>query len=240
MPQEHIVKVYDQELESLDRLIAEMGGQVEQLLSRSVQSLVGYNIELAEQVIADDEKIDALEMDIDAQAIRLLALRQPMAADLRLIIASLRMANDLERMGDHAKNISKRVKTLTRVPLLSAMGKSIERLSRLVEEMISQVLDAYMSRDIERALSVIKQDADVDLLYTSLFRELLTYMMEDAGNITACTHFLFIAKNIERIGDHATNIAEQVYYIVEGKPFEEAHVNYDRSASVISGAKKDM
>ncbi len=239
MSQSHIVKVYDDELKNLDRLIAEMGGQVEHILSDSVQSLVQYDSTLAKAVVADDKKIDALEIDIDAQATRLLALRQPMAADLRTIIASLRISNDLERMGDHAKNISKRVDTLTQVPLLSPMGKSIERMSKLVETMINQVLNAYIERDVPQALSVIQQDEDVDLLYTSLFREILTYMMEDPRNITACTHFLFIAKNIERIGDHATNIAEQVYYVVEAKQYDDGHINLDQSTSVVVPPKQE-
>ncbi|MBL4838616.1 MAG: phosphate signaling complex protein PhoU [Kordiimonadaceae bacterium] len=233
MPQEHIVKIYDDELANLDRLIAEMGGEVENLLSDAVQSLVQYDAILSAEVIVRDKRIDALEMEIVAQATRLLALRQPMAADLRTIVASLRLVNDLERMGDYAKNISKRVKTLVKTPLLSAQHASVKRMCKLVGEMIRQVLDAYLQRDIKQAVSVIEQDEGVDLLYTSMFRETLTYMMEDPRNISACTHFLFIAKNIERIGDHATNIAEQVYYIVEGKQFEEGHINHDLSADVI-------
>jgi len=234
MPQEHIVKSYDTELKHLDRLIAEMGGQVETLLSSAVKSLIEYDEKRAEKVITDDKKVDALEIAIDAQATRLLALRQPMAADLRMIIASLKISNDLERMGDYAKNISKRVKTLTKVPLLSSTGRSIERMSKMVAEMIRLVLDAYFERNVAMALSVIKQDEDVDLLHTSMFREILTYMMEDPRNITACTHFLFIAKNIERVGDHATNIAEQVYYIVEGRQYDDGHLNLDHSSSVIA------
>ena len=236
MSQEHIVKIYDEELADLDRLIAEMGDEVESLLSDAVQSLVQYDVVLASEVIARDKRIDALEMEIVAQATRLLALRQPMAADLRTIVACLRLVNDLERMGDYAKNISKRVKTLVKTPVLSAQHASVKRMSKLVEEMIRQVLDAYLQRDAKQAISVIDQDEGVDLLYTSMFRETLTYMMEDPRNISACTHCLFIAKNIERIGDHATNIAEQVYYIVEGKQFEEGHINHDHSTSVLTEA----
>lgn len=229
---QHIVSAYDKELAILNRTVAEMGGRVEHLLEDAVASFVRADTEIAEQVIKADKDIDALDIDINKQATQLLALRQPMAADLRAIIASLKISNDLERMGDYVKNISRRTITLSNVSRLPTVTRSIELMAEMVEEMIREVLDAYLKRDAEHAREVILKDENVDQLHTALFREILAFMMEDSENITMCTHFLFIAKNIERIGDHATNIAEQVYYIAEGTPYEEGHVSADIAASV--------
>lgn len=234
MPQQHIVKAYDEELATLDQLIAEMAGQVKTLLTESVTSLVKNDDKLAKSVIKADKDIDALQVAIDQQATMLLALRQPMAADLRTIIASLRVSNDLERMGDYAKNISKRTITLSKVPMMKATARSVQRMSNLAGDMISAVLEAWLQRDVELALKVIHSDEEVDLLHTSLFREILTYMMEDPRNITACTHLMFISKNIERVGDHATNIAEQLYFVVEGKSFDEGHTSLDETSTLIA------
>ncbi|GHF11502.1 phosphate transport system regulatory protein PhoU [Kordiimonas sediminis] len=234
MPQEHIVKAYDDQLADLDRTIAEMGGLVEKLLSDATNSVVNYDVELAKQTIASDKRIDACEQEIVEGATKLLALRQPMAADLRKVIATIRLSNDLERMGDYAKNISKRVITISQSPILSSISRSVERMSKMVEDMIREVLDAYIQGDVAKAHQVIYSDEDVDRLHTSLFREILTYMMEDPRNITACTHFLFIAKNIERIGDHATNIAEQIHFIVEGDTFDNHHESKDKSATIVA------
>lgn len=234
MPQQHIVKAYDEELATLDQLIADMAGQVKTLLTESVTSLVKNDDKLAKSVIKADKDIDALQVAIDQQATMLLALRQPMAADLRTIIASLRVSNDLERMGDYAKNISKRTITLSKVPMMKATARSVQRMSTLAGDMISAVLEAWLQRDVELALKVIHSDEEVDLLHTSLFREILTYMMEDPRNITACTHLMFISKNIERVGDHATNIAEQLYFVVEGKSFDEGHTSLDETSTLIA------
>lgn len=234
MPQQHIVKAYDEELARLDQLIAEMAGQVKTLLTESVTSLVNNDDKLAKSVIKADKGIDALQVAIDKQATMLLALRQPMAADLRTIIASLRVSNDLERMGDYAKNISKRTITLSKVLMMKATARSVQRMSALTGDMISAVLEAWLQRDVELALKVIHSDEEVDLLHTSLFREILTYMIEDPRNITACTHLMFISKNIERVGDHATNIAEQLYFVVEGKSFDEGHTSLDETSTLIA------
>jgi phosphate transport system protein len=229
---QHIVSAYDDELSALDRMVAEMGGQVEQLLADSVSGLVRNDLDFAKGVVAADKNIDQLELDINQQATQLLALRQPMAADLRAVVASLKISNDLERMGDYAKNIAKRTITLANASFIPSMSRSIESISRMVEEMIGTVLDAYRKRDADMARDVIAKDEGVDQLYTSLFREILTYMMEDPRNITVCTHYLFIIKNIERIGDHATNIAEQIYYVAEGAPYEEGHPYADETSSI--------
>ncbi|UTW55392.1 phosphate signaling complex protein PhoU [Kordiimonas sp. SCSIO 12610] len=229
---QHIVTAYDDELEALDRMVAEMGGRVEQLLSDAVSGLIRSDAETAQNVVAEDKNIDQLELDINQQATQLLALRQPMAADLRAVVASLKIANDLERMGDYSKNIAKRTITLSNTSFMPSMSRSIENISRMVGDMISNVLDAYRKRNSELAKDVIAQDESVDQLYTSLFREILTYMMEDPRNITICTHYLFIVKNIERIGDHATNIAEQIYYVAEGAPYEEGHPYADETSNI--------
>jgi len=234
MPQEHIVKSYDEDLNILNQHIFQMGKSVENLLVDAVTSLTTNNVDLANEVILRDKKIDKMQHEIDQQATKMLALRQPMAADLRAIIAAIRISNDLERMGDYAKNISKRAKTLSQSPFLRAPSRSIGRLSQLVEEMISETMEVYLVRDAERAKAVILRDEDVDELHTAQFREILTYMMEDTRNISALTHYLFITKNIERIGDHATNIAEQIYYVATGKQLEDIHNNFDGSSALLS------
>lgn len=234
MPQEHIVKSYDEDLNILNQHIFQMGKSVENLLVDAVTSLTTNNVDLANEVILRDKKIDKMQHEIDQQATKMLALRQPMAADLRAIIAAIRISNDLERMGDYAKNISKRAKTLSQSPFLRAPSRSIGRLSQLVEEMISETMEVYLVRDAERAKAVILRDEDVDELHTAQFREILTYMMEDTRNISALTHYLFITKNIERIGDHATNIAEQIYYVATGKQLEDIHSNFDGSSALLS------
>ena len=167
--------------------------------------------------VAQDARIDALEAEVDSYAMRVLALRQPKAEDLRAVIAALKTASDLERIGDYTRNVARRTATLTQAPPLGGAVHAIAQMGGLVQRMIKNVLDAYVARDMERADEVRLRDEQVDLIHTSIFRELLTYMMEDARHITACTHLLFIAKNIERIGDHATNIAENVHFIVSGK-----------------------
>ncbi len=215
MTAEHIVKKFDEELNDLENIIAEMGGLAELQLADAIDAIVKRDPERAEKVIAWDARIDALERKVDQQAIRLLALRQPMAEDLRAIITALKTASIIERIGDYAKNIARRTMALSKAPSVNAV-KTIVRMGSLVQAMIKNVLDAYVDRDAKKAEMVLRSDEDVDLLYTSLFRELLTYMMEDPRNITASTHLLFIAKIIERIGDHSTNIANNVIFMIHG------------------------
>ena len=220
MTSEHIVKSYDDELNRLNRTIVEMGGLAEAQLQAAIRALIERNSELAASVIEEDDKVDALNFDVDQFAVQLLALRQPMAEDLRCIVASLKISSDLERIADYAANVAKRVIAMDEYPTVK-LASGISRMAALVTPMIKDVLDAYVARDAERAIEVWNRDIEVDDMYLSLFRELLTYMMEDPRNITPCTHLLFMAKNIERIGDHVTNISETVYFLVHGKRLRE-------------------
>ena len=216
MVTEHTVKSFDEELNILDSKIAEMGGLVEAQVAEAIKALVTRDGDLATRVMVQDKRIDELEHQVNVLTVRLLALRQPMAADLRAAIAALKISNDLERIGDYAVNLSKRILVLTQAaPMVSV--PTIARMGRLVQGMIKNVLDSYVNRDADKAVDVRNQDLDVDQLHTSLFRELLTYMMESPQNITPCTHLLFVAKNIERMGDHATNIAENVVFMIRGE-----------------------
>ncbi len=215
MASEHIVKSFDDQLKRLENLIAEMGGLAEMQLAEAIEAMSLRDLERAARITAGDQRIDDLEMLVDQEAISLLALRQPMARDLREIVGALKAASMLERIGDYAKNVAKRTAVLVEMPPVPS-AQTVVRLGSLAQEMIKDVLDAYIARDAEKAESVRHRDKELDALYTSIFRELLTYMMEDPRSITACTHLLFIAKNIERIGDHATNIAEVVVFLVHG------------------------
>ena len=228
MPTDHIVKSFDNELQQLDNCIAQMGGLAEAQLADAMGALVKRDTELAERIAAKDERIDALEHEVHERIVRLLALRQPMARDLRAVVAALRIATDIERIGDYAKNVAKRTIALTDAPPQSAT-LTIARLGKLVQGMIKNVLDAYIERDVDKAADVRRADQEVDQLHTSLFRELLTYMMEDPRNITSCTHLLFVAKNVERVGDHATNIAEAVHFLVRGEE-PEARAKIDQAS----------
>ncbi|MCC7168054.1 MAG: phosphate signaling complex protein PhoU [Rhodospirillales bacterium] len=232
MTQDHIVKSFDAELEQLDRRIAEMGGLAESQLAQAVEALVKRDQTLADRVVAADRRLDAAEDQIDAFAVQLLARRQPMAKDLRAVIVALKTASILERIGDYAKNIAKRTTALAQSPPIGSAA-AVARMARLVQEMIKTVLDSYLARDPAGARQVRQRDVEVDALHTSLFRELLTYMMEDPRNITPCTHLLFVAKNIERIGDHATSIAEKVIYLVEGHPPAEERPKGDASSTTV-------
>jgi phosphate transport system protein len=205
---DHTVRSFDDELLALGRFISEMGGIAETMFASSVEALVRSDTQLAQRVIATDQRLDTLEREIEEKAILTIAKRQPMAVDLRSIITSIRIAADLERVGDLAKNIGKRA---------VAMNGQFTHMADLALERLKTVLDAYMRQDVETALEVWRTDDEIDTLYNSLFRELLTYMMEDPRNIGFCTHLLFCAKNVERIGDHATNIAETIHYLVTGK-----------------------
>lgn len=233
MESEHIVTAYDEDLKKLDNIIAEMGGLAESQLAEAIEALVRRDAAMAERVASRDRRIDELETQADWFTMRLLALRQPLGQDLRTVIAALKTASDLERIGDYVRNMCNRTIALTRIPSMGAAPHTISRMGSLVQEMIRNVLDAYLSRDVKMATDVRLRDQEVDQLHTSLFRELLTYMMEDPRNITACTHLLFIAKNIERIGDHATNIAEHVHLIVLGKEPESSRPKGDETSFTV-------
>ena len=213
---EHIVKSYEDELNALTAECARMGGLTEAQVADSLVAVIRRDQALAEQVVTRDERLDVLQADIERKAIRLIALRQPMANDLRRTVAAMKIATNLERCGDLAKNIAKRTMVLAEAEPMSALTRSIERMGRLVSSRLKDVLDAYTASNLDRALQVWSRDDEVDEHYNSLFRELLTYMMGDPRTITACAHLLFVAKNMERIGDHATNIAEIIHYEITG------------------------
>lgn len=234
MPIDHIDKTYDQELDRLDNLISEMGGLAESQLATAVDAVSKRDSDLASEVIEGDVKVDELEREIESLVLRTLALRQPMARDLRQIVAALKISTDLERIGDYAANIAKRSITLNQAPAVRPVY-AIPRMSRLGQAMIKDVLDAYIERDADKAMNVWLHDEELDEMYTSLFRELLTYMIEDPRNITPCTHLLFMAKNLERIGDHTTNIAETVYFLVHGTPLVQRRPKGDSTAMTVSG-----
>lgn len=215
MASDHIVRSYDEELKTLKDTVVRMGGMAETLLTSAIQAVVKRDSELARRTVDSDALIDALEQDIDNLCMRLLALRQPMAGDLREIIAALKISSDIERIADYGANVAKRAIALSQSAPVKPLH-AIPRMTRLAQGMIKDVLDAYRERDVEKAVDVWQRDEEVDEIYTSLFRELLTYMMEDPRSISTCTHLLFIAKNIERIGDHATNVAETIYFLVNG------------------------
>ena len=213
---EHIVKSYEDELNNLAAECVRMGGLCEAQVADAVSGVVKRNQELAASVVVRDDKLDEAERDIERKTIRLIALRQPVADDLRRAVAAMKVANNLERCGDLAKNIAKRTLVIIESDPLTPLTRSIERMGRLVLGRLSSVLDAYTASDVDRAILVWTRDDEVDEHYNSLFRELLTYMMGDPRTITACAHMLFVAKNLERIGDHATNIAEIVHYEITG------------------------
>jgi phosphate transport system protein len=233
MAGEHIVRSFDEDLNRLDNMIVEMGGLAEMQLSQAIEALVRRDVTLAEAVASGDVRIDALEREVDVFTVEILARRQPMAADLRLVISALKAANDLERIGDLSRNICKRTMALARTPAMGSAMNTVARMAGLVQEMIRNVLDAYIERDVDMANDVWARDEEVDQLHTSLFRELLTYMMEDPRNITACTHLLFIAKNVERMGDHVTNIAEYIRMMVLGEAHDESRPKDDQSSLTV-------
>jgi phosphate transport system protein len=213
---DHTVKAFTEELDALSHEVARMGGLAETAVNDSISAVVRRDTALAHGVIERDAKIDDAQHDVERRAIRLFALRQPMASDLRVVLTGWRIAGELERVGDLAKNIAKRALILNQAEPLQ-LTKSVERMGRIAGAHLKQVLDSYSNRDVPAALGVWLQDEDIDAHYNSLFRELLTYMMEDPRTISSSAHLLFIAKNIERIGDHSTNIAEYVHYLVTGE-----------------------
>ena len=227
---EHTIKAFDADLQDLTRVVAEMGGLAERQIVNALEALSKHDTNLAQRVIADDAKIDALQREIEEKAILTIARRQPMAVDLREIVGALRISNDLERIGDLAKNIAKRVPALDSDFQPQQVMRGVEHMSELVLTQIKDVLDAFARRDSAEAMTVWRNDEEIDAVNNSLFRELLTYMMEDPRNISFCTHLLFCAKNIERMGDHATNIAETVYYMVEGRTMAEERPKGDTTA----------
>ncbi|HEY2532654.1 MAG TPA: phosphate signaling complex protein PhoU [Xanthobacteraceae bacterium] len=227
---DHTIKAFDADLQEITRKVAEMGGLTERQIADAVEALVDRDLELGERVIAIDPQIDAMQRDIEEKAILTIARRQPMAVDLREIVGAMRVCNDLERIGDHAKHIGKRVVALNDDFYPQKLIRGVEHMAAMVSTQLKQVLDAYASRNLQTALAVWKGDEEVDAMCTSLFRELLTYMMEDPRNITFCMHLMFCAKDIERMGDHATNIAETVYYIVEGQPIIEQRPKGDTTS----------
>jgi phosphate transport system protein len=212
----HTIKAFDDDLNRLRALISQMGGLAEHAIRESLRCLVQRDLDGAAKVVEDDKKLDALEIETEKRVVQLIALRAPMAGDLRDVVAALKISSVVERIGDYAKNISKRV------PLLD-MSSTIEPVSllpemaRMATEMVHDVLNAFVERDAAAAARVVERDHAVDDFYNSIFRTLLTFMMENPNNISQCTHLLFIAKNIERVGDHATNIAEMVYYAATGE-----------------------
>ena len=230
--QNHIVRSFDEDLKFLAARVAAMGGDAERLVEQAVASLVNADVSMARKVIADDQKLDRGQREIDDKAIATIAKRQPLAGDLREIIGAIRISADLERVGDLGKNIAKRTLVVSASSQPVRLFRGLEALSELALTQLKEVLDAYASRSVGRLSVVRDRDEQVDAKYTSLFRELLTYMMEDPRNITACTHLLFCAKNIERIGDHATNIAETVYHIVTGAQLPPERAKEDKSHRV--------
>ena len=219
---EHIVKAFTEQLETLATTVAQMGGMAEAQLAEAIDAIAKRDTTLAEQAIAGDPKIDELQQQIENQALKLLALRQPMAVDLRETLAAIKIASELERIGDLAKNIAKRALVLNREPPIR-LTQSLARMGRATLNQLKLVLDSYSDRNAEAAETVWKNDGEIDEIYNSLFRELLTYMMEDPRTIGLGTHLLFVAKNMERAGDHCTNIAETVYHMVKG-----GHLSIDR------------
>jgi phosphate transport system protein len=229
---EHISSAYDRDLEGITTLIMKMGGLVEEAILRSANSLANRDVELAEAVRKADKAIDDLEEQINEEAARTIALRAPVSKDLRTILSVLRLSASLERIGDYAKNIAKRTSVLVEMNPVSGADAALRRMAREVEQMLKDTLDAYVRGDAELAEVVRQRDQEVDQMYNALFREFLTFMMEDPRNITACMHLHFMAKNIERMGDLTTNMAEQVIYLVTGEMPDEARPKGDKTAYV--------
>ena len=214
---EHIVTSYEDELTNLNTTISEMGGMVEQAITESAVALLKLDHKQAQDVRQFDKKIDEIQQRINDMAVSIIARRQPMAADLRMVVTSIQVANDLERTGDMAKQLAKRALQIESLGLAPKFYNGVKHLKELVAQQLQMSLDAYLKRDARSAIEVCNRDDEVDAMYNSLFRELLTYMMEDPRNITQCTHLLFCAKSLERVGDHATNIAEAAYYLETGR-----------------------
>jgi phosphate transport system protein len=229
---EHTTKAFDADLGDLTRMILEMGGLVEKEIAQAVEALARRNVALARRTVEADDAIDQVQHAIEERAIATIARRQPVAVDLRIIIAILRTANELERIGDLAKNVAKRVIALEGDYPMPSSVHGFKNMARLALQQLHAVLDSLAMRDDAKALQVWTSDKDIDAMYTSLFREVLTYVMEDPGSIPFSIHLLFCAKNIERIGDHVTNIAEAVHYMVEGRPIGEERPKLDTTSAI--------
>ena len=235
---EHTAKAFDIDLQELTRMVAEMGGLAEKQIAESVDALAKRDTYSAQRVAAADPSIDALQHEIEDKAVLTIARRQPMAIDLREIVGALRVSNDLERIGDLAKNIAKRVMALDGEFHPTKLIRGVQHMGALVLAQLKEVLDAYAAHDLKKAMAVWNGDEEIDAMCTSLFRELLTYMMEDPRNITFCIHLMFCAKNIERMGDHATNIAETVYYMIEGHAITDQRPKGDTTSFATLAAEK--
>lgn len=230
MDESHIVTAFDRDLETIQAQIMKMGGLVEELILKAAQSLNDRDEEAAEKVRKGDKAIDALENQINEAAAQLIALRSPAASDLRVVLSVMKISGNLERIGDYAKNMAKRTGVLVQMAPINDSHAAIRRMAREVQLMLKDALDAYIQRDPDLARDVIARDEEVDQMYNALFREFLTFMMEDPRNITACMHLHFIAKNTERMGDHVTAIAEQVVYLVEGALPEDGRPKGDKTS----------
>jgi phosphate transport system protein len=231
----HITSVFDRDLEAIQAMIMKMGGLVEAAILDAAQALETRDEELAARVRLSDDAIDALEEQVNAEAARLIALRAPTASDLRTVLTVMKIAAALERCGDYAKNLAKRSVVLAQMSPIGDTAGGIRRMAKAVELLLKDALDSYIQRDAELADEVRRRDKDVDQMYNSLFRVFLTHMLEDPRNITACMHLHFIAKNIERMGDHATSIAEQVIYLVRGTMPEEPRIKADLTSVTVPG-----
>ncbi len=232
---QHTVRLFEEELKTLDSKIAQMGGLAEQLVSRALDALERRDPGLAEATIHQDEQIDRMEREIEELAISIIARRAPVALDLRQIMTAIRVAGDLERIGDLGKNIAKRALAVAEEHHPKQLLIGLRHITEIVLVQLKTVLDAYSERNVEKAREVWMRDKEIDAHYNSIFRELLTYMMEDPRNIGLCTHLLFGAKNIERIGDHATNIAEMIHYLVHGEPITERRPKGDTTTFIMPG-----
>ena len=229
---EHLVKSYDQELKRLRNMMTQMGGIVESQVALAADAIMQRDAASATRAVEEDPKVDALEREVETFVIRLLALRQPVAGDLRHIVAALKITGDLERIGDYAANVAKRSIVLAQFSLPYSLA-GLAHMARMVQGQLKSIIDALGDSDADKAMEVWRSDQVVDDIYNAIFRELITYMMEDPRNITPCTHLLFIAKNLERIGDHATNIAENLYYAVKGESLPDSRPKGDTSAYAV-------
>jgi len=230
MQDRHISAAFDRDLEALQALIMKMGGLVEASIQQATKAFLERDQELAERVRRNDRQIDQLEIAVNEEVARVIALRNPMATDLRTVISVMKISANLERTGDYTKNLAKRTSVLATMQPIEEAAPAIRRMSRDVERMLKDALDAFVRRDAELAAQVIAVDQEVDQMYNAVFRELLTHMMEDPSYITAGMHLHFIAKNTERMGDHVTSIAEQVVYVVTGEASDERRAKSDHTA----------
>ncbi len=230
----HIASAFDKDLALIEDKVVTMGGLVEQQIEDAAELIVSRDQDVAAKLLADDKAVDDLEAEIDQLVVRIIALRQPKAQDLRSVLAALKVAADLERIGDYTKNLAKRSKVLAQVPPVGSSAKTIRRMCLMVRQMVKDVLDAYLTRDLAAAEDVRLRDEEVDQIHNNLFRTLLTYMLEDPRHITPCMHLLFISKNIERMGDHTTSIAEQIHFLIDGQMPDEERPKGDETSGYVA------